>query len=819
MTSSIKQLEFIGLLTDVVENVPIRIFWKDRAGHYLGCNTLFARDAGLSHPAELIGKTDYDMGWKDQAELYRADDASVMESGIPRLDYEEPQTTPDGKDIWLRTSKVPLRNAQNEVVGILGVYDDITVHKRTAATISRMNNLYNAMIQCSHAITHSSSGGELFPKVCRDAVEFGGMRMAWIGLVDEASRRVRPVAAFGAGIDYLEGVEISVAAEDPAGRGPTGTAIRENRPYWCQDFLNDPLLAPWHERGTRSGWRGFAALPLLRAGKVIGAFSLYAGEANAFDKDERNLLLGMAGNISHALDTYDLEAKRIEQQYLLEASKKRFQMLFDISSDGMFILDMQGAFIDVNKTAHERLGYTKEEMLAMHVSELDSPEFAVQVPERLKEIFAQGMAVFETAHCRKDGSIMPVEVNSKIIEIDGRQAFFSVVRDISERKKLEEQLRQSQKMEAIGTLVGGIAHDFNNMLAAVQGNVYLAKKQMQNHAALDEKLTNIEELGNRAAGMVKQLLAFARQSAVSMQVLSLNSFMNEGYKLSRALIPENIDHRNNICPEELYIRGDVTQLQQTLFNLLSNAIDAVAGVAAPKIRCNLVGYTASSGFRRRHPEISAKRLACLSLEDNGHGIPQEKLDKIFEPFFTTKEVGRGTGLGLSMLYGTVQTHGGVVEVDSELGRGSTFRVYLPLCEGDLSTSGEQASERTLGQGETILIVDDQDDLRTTSADVLGMLGYHVLQAGTGREALDIFQVQHDRIDLILSDVVMPEMGGQELLQAVRQVDEHLPVILATGYDRQHVLDQNICTDGCHIISKPFDFEALSQTIRELIHPE
>ena len=556
------------------------------------------------------------------------------------------------------------------------------------------------------------------------------------------------------------------------------------------------------------------------------------GRTNSFDvemrmqhKDGHNVfVLSRATKAVHAADGKPLRlvgthvdiTERKAQQAMLEASKRRFKEVFESSTDGIFILDMHGNFIDINKTAHERLGYTKEEMLASSVKDLDPPEFAVKVPMRMKQIMEQGVAVFETAHYRKDGSIMPVEVSARKLELDGQEVVLSIVRDISERKMFEEQLRHSQKMESIGTLVGGIAHDFNNMLAAVQGNVYLARKQIQEHPVAVDKLDNIEKLSARAANMVRQLLTFARKDIVQMNVFSLNGFMEEGYALAKAAIPENVDHQTTVCEVPLQIKGDATQLQQVLFNLLSNAVDAVAEVSSPEIRCSLKPYEADKGFYIKYPDLAAGSFACIAVKDNGIGIPNEHLDKIFEPFFTTKEVGKGTGLGLAMLYGAVQTHGGVVEVKSEPGQGTSFKVYLPLCHEDAAPENAQQTSPEEGQGETILLVDDEDDLRETTAEVLIEMGYQVLQAVNGSEALELFKSQQSEISLVLSDVIMPKMGGVQLLQAIREFDQQVPVILATGYDQNNVLDQRAMKENCQAIHKPFNFDALAQIIRGMI---
>jgi len=534
--------------------------------------------------------------------------------------------------------------------------------------------------------------------------------------------------------------------------------------------------------------------------------SLHIASSLVHSEDKEPCVLAVIQDVS----------ERKKQQKLLETSRKRFQTLFDSTSDGLFILNMQGAFIDINRTAHERLGYTKEELLAMHISDLDSPEFAARVPQRIAEILANGHAVFESAHYRKDGSIMPVEINSRVIELDDEQVFFSVIRDISDRKMLEQQLRQSQKMEAIGTLVGGIAHDFNNMLAAIQGNIYLAKLEIQEHPEAFDRLSNIESLGTRAADMVQQLLTFARKDSVKMAAFNLNRFMTEGYKLAKAIIPENIDHQTRVCNESLNIIGDATQLQQVLFNLLNNAVDAVADTPHPRIRCDLAIYEANSAFKQQHAELQGDLFARITVQDNGCGMPNGQLEKIFEPFFTTKEVGKGTGLGLSMLYGAIQTHAGAIVVESDPGEGSSFHIYLPLYNGAIEAATTDQELPSENSGGTILLVDDEEELRGTTGNVLTKMGYQVFQAGDGVEALEIFRSKQKEISLILSDVVMPNMGGIELLKAIRQLDKRVPVILTTGYDKSLVTSNAIQMQNCQILNKPFKFDLLSNTIQQLI---
>jgi len=627
----------------------------------------------------------------------------------------------------------------------------------------------------------------------------------------------------------------------------------------------------------------------------------------------------------------------------LVQSRERFRTLFDSSSDGLFILNMQGDFIDINKTAHERLGYSKEEMLAMKLSELDPPEFAAKVHQRIEKIMKHGMAVFETSHYRKDGSIMPVEINARIIELDGEEVFFSVVRDISERKlsedqlrklsqaveqageavlitdkngiieyinpafteitgyssedavgnnpsmlrsnaqdpsyykelwetitrgevwhgtlvdrkkdgsfypalmsvspihddsgetthyvaiqqdmtehqRLEEQFQQAQKMDAVGTLVGGIAHDFNNMLAGIMGNLYLARLRVEcnDNASAIEKLDNIEKLSDRAAEMIRQLLTFARKDVVRMNTFFINPFLNEALKLARSGIPENIRLTYDICSEDLGICGNATQLQQVVMNLLNNARDAVADISEPVIDCKLDVFSVTDGFRKKYPDVVGNSLMHLSVRDNGCGIPRNKLDKIFEPFFTTKGVGTGTGLGLSMVFGVIQGHGGVIEVESEAGKGTAFHIYLPLQDVESQDVLEDASVVVRGHGETILLVDDEEVVRRVGVDVLNALGYRTLAASDGKEAVDVYKANLDSIDLLVIDVVMPKMGGVEAAQKIRELNPEQPILFATGYDKDAALaNEGKDMANSATMSKPFTAKAFSKHIDSMLRP-
>ncbi|RME33317.1 MAG: response regulator [Deltaproteobacteria bacterium] len=383
---------------------------------------------------------------------------------------------------------------------------------------------------------------------------------------------------------------------------------------------------------------------------------------------------------------------------------------------------------------------------------------------------------------------------------------------------MQQQFLQAQKMEAIGTLVGGIAHDFNNMLAGITGNVYLAKSKVDKSSDVAEKLHNIEQISFRAADMVKQLLTFARKDTVSMKEMPLKPFVKESVKLLRATIPENIAIQQDICDEPLIIRGDSTQLHQVLLNLVNNARDAVEGVRHPCINIRLSPFEPDSAFTETHPPFKAgQRYARLTVEDNGCGIPEEQLRHVFEPFFTTKEQGKGTGLGLAMVFGAIKSHQGHVEVESVVGKGTAFHVYLPLLKQAGPADALGTDEDVIhGHGECILLADDEPSVRESMKEVLIKLGYRVHAAEDGRQALEIFTAHRNEIVLCILDVVMPHLGGHELAARLRAVAPDLPIVFMTGYDQSQVLGTRRQLPNSEALTKPVSVVVLSRCLRRML---
>jgi len=420
--------------------------------------------------------------------------------------------------------------------------------------------------------------------------------------------------------------------------------------------------------------------------------------------------------------------------------------------------------------------------------------------------------------CRQDGSAFTAEVSTTIIAYEGEAATLLTLKDITEQTELEERFRQAQKMEAVGTLAGGIAHDFNNMLAGITANIFLAKRQITDNPDVRQKLTDVETLSFKAAEIVAQLLTFSRKGEVQMKPLAMVPFVKEALKLASIAIPANIRLCSGITDDPLTILGDATQLHQIMINLLNNGRDALSATADPEMHLALAAFVPDEAFQRQHAlPAPAAAYAHLSITDNGSGIAPADREKLFEPFFTTKADGEGTGLGLAMVYGAVRSHGGIIDLESSQGHGSTFHIYLPLLEeaaheNDLQTGAELIE----GNGEMILLVDDDVRILSATRQMLESMGYRVVTAGNGEEAVALFESNIGRIALVIADIVMPLMGGIEAVIRMKHA-RAVPALFTTGYGINQSFINDTRIDQSHVIMKPVHPSVLSQRISELLH--
>ena len=537
-------------------------------------------------------------------------------------------------------------------------------------------------------------------------------------------------------------------------------------------------------------------------------------------EEQAERLLLQVDTLKQELEQARLENSRlVEKLESVESDFCKLSQAIEQVHESVIITDSDSVIEYVNPGFVAMTGYHYDEVGGQKTSLLNSGAQDRAFYETLWQTITKGEAWTGTLiEKKKDGNFYPclmsiIPVTNHLNEII---RYIAIQKDITKERELEEQFVQAQKMEAIGVLVGGVAHDFNNILAAMQGNVFLAKRKINDPDYIQDKLESIGLLSVSAADMVKQLLTFARKGSFDDKTFSLNTFMKEGFKLIRAAIPENINQLCNTCQEKLIINGDATQLLQVMMNLVNNACHAVQDVENPQIDCELKYYQASDEFMKVHSDLATRDFAHVVVRDNGHGINKAHLKKIFEPFYTTKPVGVGTGLGLSMVFSTVARHGGVVEVETEPGKGTAFHLYLPLDEFELQPVLRQDANIVMGKGEMVLLVDDEQKVREVMALSLENMGYKVTQARNGVEALQLLNDLAIKVDLLISDIIMPSMGGIELLKNIRKRHVEIPAIFISGYDQGEIDYEAESLEKTRFMHKPFDYEPLSRIMRLLL---
>ncbi len=511
----------------------------------------------------------------------------------------------------------------------------------------------------------------------------------------------------------------------------------------------------------------------------------------------------------------DITDRKLAEDALHE-SQKRYRLLFEGSRDGIVSVDSNGRFIEANRSYCDMLGYSLEELKRMD-------DFYRITPERWREweqeeiwnrrLLQQGFTgVYEKEYIRKDGRVFPVELQSFAVfrqsgEID---YLWGIARDITERRQLENNLRQSQKMESVGTLAGGIAHEFNNILAGIIG--YAEMSQAEGLAAPDS-IEAILTLSYRARDIVKRILAFSREDQPERTALDLHHIIEEAQKVLRATIPATIELRLNLDCKDAIVMGDSTQLYQVIMNLCMNAVHAM-DEAGGVLDIGLSPASLDAAGVRQFPDLEPGEYVKLTVSDTGRGINPKIMNRIFDPFFTTKGVGEGTGMGLSVVHGILKEHGGAISVASEHGRGTSFTVLLPKHDDG---AAEKEAPKSMPCGiERILLVDDEAFVAHMTQQMLTRLGYRVTAMTESRAMLEAFEKDPMAYDLIITDLTMPHMPGDRLAERISAIRSDIPVVLTTGYG-DAVDETSIKQSGITVLlSKPFEMRELARTVRSVL---
>jgi PAS domain S-box-containing protein len=505
-----------------------------------------------------------------------------------------------------------------------------------------------------------------------------------------------------------------------------------------------------------------------------GEYRWYRSRGQAICDHERNVTR-MSGSLQDITELKNL---------LTQLQMARFSI--EKTALSIFWTNGGGGFIYANEHACTSLGYTREELLNLTVPDID-PDFTREMwQQHWQDLQRKGSILIQTRHRRKDGTLFPVEVTANFHKYEGAEYNFSYAMDISarqqaeeEKQRLEEHIRRSQKIEAIGTLAGGIAHDFNNLLGVILGYADIAKDDTVPGSALADDLDKILTAGYRARDLVHQILAFSRQTQTERIALHPQPIIKEALKLLRAALPTSIAIREAIVPDCGTIDADPTQLHQIIMNLCTNAFHAMEATGG-ELTVELALAETVPEELSREPENEGKNFVRLTVSDTGSGIGPDIIDRIFDPFFTTKDPGKGTGMGLAIIYGIVHDYGGTVRVDSQLGRGTTVHVYIPQGRRPPIAAESERSDIAGGEGH-ILFIDDEDLLVQLGRTMLERLGFTVTACSSSIDALETFQNQPDRFDLVITDQTMPGMTGVDLARRMLRIRPDIPIILCTGF--------------------------------------
>ncbi len=579
-----------------------------------------------------------------------------------------------------------------------------------------------------------------------------------------------------------------------------------------KNAIND-LVTPRQREEARRIFSKLASGKMLWAEgeslKADGQFTPVEVRVGRIEYDGKSALL------LHVRDITDRHAAAAA----LQSSEIRFRSVWENSVDGMRLTDENGVIVAVNDAYCKLTGLAAEALEGKPFTTVyAASENAEQLFRNLQEHFASRVASRkrQQQHTLRDGRVAALEITDSFIEVqNGPLLMLSLFRDVTAQRRLEEQFRQSQKMEAIGQLAGGVAHDFNNILTVIHGHASLLSA-----AGLDEtgarSAQQIAQAAERAAGLTRQLLTFSRRQLIQPQRLDMNKIVGNMTDMLGRILGEDVTLQLNYSTASATVEADAGMMEQVLLNLAVNARDAMPRGGQLSVRIAIVDVDES--HLQRHPEARAGRFVCVSKSDTGCGIPPENLSRIFEPFFTTKEVGKGTGLGLATVYGIVKQHQGWVEVESAVGKGTTFRIYIPyVADERIGTEKSAAQIIVRGGTETILLAEDEKPVRELVARVLEKQGYKVLQAGAGAEAVEVWRAHKDEIHLLLTDLIMPgAMNGRELAEALWAERPDLKVIFTSGYSADIVGKDFKIESDLNFLQKPYHPQTLALTVRRCL---
>jgi two-component system cell cycle sensor histidine kinase/response regulator CckA len=784
-------------LEQLVENAPEAITLLDAQGRVIRINSEFTRMFGYS-AAESLGK-------KVDALIVPPDrhaESSAMDQKLARgqkVSVETKRRRKDGSlvDVSILGTPVNLGNGQ---VALYAIYRDISERKRAEA-------LSSALYRIAEKTSSAEDLSGFYAAIHSIVGELMYARNFYIALYDPGTQYLS--------FPYFIDEEDTPPAPRRLGTGLTEYVLRTGDPLLATPAVFDGLVQRGEVNPIGAPSVDWLGVPLKVGNNSLGVVVVQSYTDNVrYGEKDKEILTFVSQQLASAIDH-----RRNEEA--LRRSEARYRSLVQSAVYGIYRSSLEGRFLDVNPALVSMLGYqSAEEVLA-----LDPRSDVFLNPEEQGRLMGEckrkgRLDNFEIKWKRKDGTFITVRLSGSAVTNEKEPEGFleMIAEDITEKRVLEDQFRQAQKMEAVGRLAGGVAHDFNNLLLVISGYTEVLLEKLDPNSALHHKTEAIQQAADRATTLTRQLLAFSRKQLLELKVVDLNTIVSDMERLLSPLIGENIELTTQLATGVGRTRADAGQIEQVIMNLVVNAKDAMPNGGNITIRTANVDLDDS--YRREHTYINPGPYVMLSVSDTGCGMDKETLSRVFEPFFTTKEKGKGTGLGLSTVYGIVKQSGGYVFAQSEVGHGTTFRIYLPRVEDAAEPTDTVKTSSGVMQGsETVLLVEDEESVRQLVRETLESRGYKVIEAENGEVALKISTTCQEPIHLLITDVVMPGISGRELARQLSKTHPHTRVLFLSGYTEDAIVHQGAFDTGTAFLQKPFTLQSLSRKVREVLRSE
>jgi PAS domain S-box-containing protein len=775
------------LLRSLMDYSPDYIYFKDLESRFIKINMALAEKFNLSHPDEAIGKTDFDFFSEDHARVALEDEKQLIKTGETISGKEEKEIFLDGFETWVSTTKLPLLDEDGNVAGTLGISRDIDKRKKAEQEITRRASHFEAL----NTIIAAANAATDLPQLLKIALD---RSLNALGL-EIGSIWIRPHLATQGMSPETKDLIIQAMRAEAEWKIPTAIPVED---WQAVSKIEDPPL-PLADLLIQHGMRSSLTVPILaEENQHIGGISLAAAEPRVWSEEE----IALAEAVGQQLGT---AAQRLRLLELIREQIRQIQQIIDTVPEGMLLLDQKDCVIlanpagevDLEILANAGMGDTLTHLGDVPIQQIYNPPSS----DPWQQI-GKGSQIFE--------------VIARPLDSGGQsEGWVLVIRDVTQERETQRRIYLQERLAAVGQMAAGIAHDFNNILVPVTLYSEMLLEEPSLKPEAQEWVKTILSLSQRATSVTQQFLDFSRKGVMTPIEVNLRDFFDDFITLINRMLPENIHVTHIPCEEQVIIRADPGRLQQVLINLAINARDAMSGGGELHFKVSTLKVRRDQ--RPPYRDMNPGDWVRLKVTDTGTGIPSDVLPHIFEPFFTTKPVGQGTGLGLSQVYGIIKQHDGYIDVESNQGIGTTFTLYLPILSSRAAfNSDDDGFEATRGNLETLLLVEDEPDVREALSQALRSLNYRVITASDGDDALQHFENGGERIDLVLSDVIMPGLSGPSLFRTLNEKQPGIKMLLITGYPLDEGTRELLESNLVSWIQKPVDKKTLSASIHKIL---